>query len=213
MDVLIVSGGTEPSKELLLEYKNKASFIIGVDKGCNVLYKYNINPNLIVGDFDSGDLKVVEYFKNTGIEVRKYSTHKDYTDTHLAYNIAKELGDVKKIYLLGATGTRFDHSLGNLGLFLNSLEDEIYLEIVDDNNIMFIVDKKTTIKNRKNKVLSFHGLSDEVKNFTIKNAKYELERYNLKLLEPRAICNEFLDGEDVQIDFDSGKILVMLTND
>lgn len=213
MDVLIVSGGTEPSKELLLEYKNKASFIIGVDKGCNVLYKYNITPNLIVGDFDSGDLKVVEYFKNTGIEVRKYSTHKDYTDTHLAYNIAKELGDVKKIYLLGATGTRFDHSLGNLGLFLNSLEDEIYLEIVDDNNIMFIVDRKTTIKNRKNKVLSFHGLSDEVKNFTIKNAKYELERYNLKLLEPRAICNEFLDGEDVQIDFDSGKILVMLTND
>ena len=213
MDVLIVSGGTEPSKELLLEYKHKASFIIGVDKGCNVLYKYNITPNLIVGDFDSGDLKVVDYFKNTGIEVRKYSTHKDYTDTHLAYNIAKELGDVKKIYLLGATGTRFDHSLGNLGLFLNSLEDEIYLEIVDDNNIMFIVDKKTTIKNRKNKVLSFHGLSDEVKNFTIKNAKYELERYNLKLLEPRAICNEFLDGEDVQIDFDSGKILVMLTND
>lgn len=213
MDVLIVSGGTEPSKELLLEYKNKVSFIIGVDKGCNVLYKYNMTPNLIVGDFDSGDLKVVEYFKNTGIEVRKYSTHKDYTDTHLAYNIAKELGDVKKIYLLGATGTRFDHSLGNLGLFLNSLEDEIYLEIVDDNNIMFIVDKKTTIKNRKNKVLSFHGLSDEVKNFTIKNAKYELERYNLKLLEPRAICNEFLDGEDVQIDFDSGKILVMLTND
>lgn len=213
MDVLIVSGGTEPSKELLLKYKNKASFIIGVDKGCNVLYKYNITPNLIVGDFDSGDLKVVEYFKNTGIEVRKYSIHKDYTDTHLAYNIAKELGDVKKIYLLGATGTRFDHSLGNLGLFLNSLEDEIYLEIVDDNNIMFIVDKKTTIKNRKNKVLSFHGLSDEVKNFTIKNAKYELERYNLKLLEPRAICNEFLDGEDVQIDFDSGKILVMLTND
>lgn len=213
MDVLIVSGGTEPSKELLLEYKNKVSFIIGVDKGCNVLYKYNITPNLIVGDFDSGDLKVVEYFKNTGIEVRKYSTHKDYTDTHLAYNIAKELGDVKKIYLLGATGTRFDHSLGNLGLFLNSLEDEIYLEIVDDNNIMFIVDRKTTIKNRKNKVLSFHGLSDEVRNFTIKNAKYELERYNLKLLEPRAICNEFLDGEDVQIDFDSGKILVMLTND
>lgn len=213
MDVLIVSGGTEPSKELLLEYKNKASFIIGVDKGCNVLYKYNITPNLIVGDFDSGDLKVVDYFKNTGIEVRKYSTHKDYTDTHLAYNIAKELGDIKKIYLFGATGTRFDHSLGNLGLFLNSLEDEIYLEIVDDNNIMFIVDKKTTIKNRKNKVLSFHGLSDEVKNFTIKNAKYELERYNLKLLEPRAICNEFLDGEDVQIDFDSGKILVMLTND
>ncbi|OPX51273.1 thiamine diphosphokinase [Clostridium thermobutyricum] len=213
MDVLIVSGGTEPSKELLLEYKNKVSFIIGVDKGCNVLYKYNITPNLIVGDFDSGDLKVVEYFKNTGIEVRKYSTHKDYTDTHLAYNIAKELGDVKKIYLLGATGTRFDHSLGNLGLFLNSLEDDIYLEIVDDNNIMFIVDRKTTIKNRKNKVLSFHGLSDEVRNFTIKNAKYELERYNLKLLEPRAICNEFLDGEDVQIDFDSGKILVMLTND
>lgn len=213
MNVLIVSGGTEPSKELLLEYKNKVSFIIGADKGCNVLYKYKITPNLIVGDFDSGDLKAVEYFKSIGIEVRRYSTHKDYTDTHLAYNKAKELGDVEKIYLLGGTGTRVDHSLGNLGLFLNSLEDNIYLEIVDDNNIMFVVNEKTTIKNRKNKVLSFHGLSDEVKNFTIKNAKYELDRYNLKLLEPRAICNEFLEGKDVEIEFDSGIILVMLTND
>lgn len=213
MDVLIVSGGTEPSKELLLEYKNKASFIIGADKGCNALYKYKIIPNLIVGDFDSGDLKAVEYFKNLGVEVRKYSTHKDYTDTHLAYNKAKELGDVEKIYLLGGTGTRFDHSLGNLGLFLNSLEDNIYLEIIDDNNVMFVVDKKTIIKNRKDKVLSFHALSDEVKSFTIKNAKYGLEKYNLKLLEPRAICNEFLEGKDVLIDFESGIILVMLTND
>lgn len=212
MNILIVTGGTEPSEELLLRYKGKVSYIIGVDKGCNVLYKYKIKPNLIVGDFDSGNLEAIEYFEKSGIEVRRFNSDKDYTDTHLAYNIAKEMNGTKKIFLLGATGTRIDHFLGNIGLFLNSEEDHIDLEIIDDNNIVFMGKSGTKIKKIEGKILSFHALSEVVEKFSIKGAKYELEEYDLKLLEPRAISNEFLN-EDVQITFDKGRLLVILSND
>ncbi|WP_297631480.1 thiamine diphosphokinase [uncultured Clostridium sp.] len=212
MNILIVTGGTEPSEELLLRYKNQVSYIIGADKGCNVLYKYEIEPNLIVGDFDSGSLEAIEYFKRKGVEVRRFNSDKDYTDTHLAYNIAKEMKEVKKIFLLGATGTRVDHFLGNIGLFLNSEEDNVELEIIDNNNIMFMGKSGDKIKKTEGKILSFHALSEVVEKFSIKGAKYELEEYDLKLLEPRAISNEFLD-EDVQITFEKGRLLVILSND
>lgn len=212
MEVLIVTGGTEPSKELLLKYKNKATYIIGADKGCNVLYKYNVEPQLIVGDFDSGSLEAVKYFEDKGIEIKKFSTHKDYTDTHLAYNLAKEIEGVEKIVILGATGSRIDHFLGNIGLFLNSEEDNVKLEIIDDHNILFLGKSGDKIKKINGKMLSFHAISEKVEEFSIKGAKYELEKYDLKLLEPRAISNEFLDT-DVEISFKKGRVLVIISND
>ncbi len=76
----------------------------------------------------------------------------------------------------------------------------------------YLHNKSTVIKKDAGKVISFHALSDEVKNFNITGGKYPLENYNMKILEPRAICNEFLDG-DINISFDSGIILVLYTND
>ena len=53
MKVIIVSGGNKPSEKLLKSYIENDDIIIGVDKGCNALFDYNIKPNLILGDFDS----------------------------------------------------------------------------------------------------------------------------------------------------------------
>lgn len=212
MRVIIVTGGTAPSENLLKSYINEDDVIIGVDKGCNTLYKFNIIPNLMLGDFDSIDDKAMNYFKEKMVTIEKFNPEKDYTDTHLAYNKAKDIFNADEIIMFGATGTRIDHMLGNIGLLLNGLEDNINLQIVDDNNKMFVVNKETIIKKEINKVISFHALSDNVENFNINGGKYKLENYNMKLLEPRAICNEFLE-DDIKISFDSGVILVLYSND
>lgn len=211
MKAIIISGGTPPSKKLLKSYLEEDDFLIAADSGMNSLYDYNIMPNLILGDFDSSKKEALNFFKDNGVETLSFNSDKDYTDTHLAYIKAKERG-IKDMIMFGVTGSRLDHSLGNIGLFLNSLEDGINLKIIDENNIMYVVDKNSTIKKVKNRVLSFHALSDEVKGFTIANAKYKLNNYDMKLFEPRAICNEFLDG-DVTINFKSGKVLIILSKD
>lgn len=211
MRAIIVSGGNKPSKELLMSYIKDDDYIIGVDKGCNALYEYGITPNEILGDFDSADLKIIDYFKNKKVKNQTFPPEKDYTDSDLGYIVAKERG-FKDIIFFGATGTRVDHMLANIGIMIKANRENIHMEIVDDNNRMFIINKKTTLKGKYGQLLGFHALSDVVKNVSIKGAKYTLENYDMTLLEPRAICNEFLD-EDVTISFDDGLILVIYSND
>ncbi|MDO5038164.1 thiamine diphosphokinase [Clostridium sp.] len=212
MRAIIVTGGNEPSYELLNSYIKESDIIIGVDKGCNILKKYEIIPNMILGDFDSIDKAAIQYFKNRNVLIEKFNPEKDYTDTHLAYNKAKDIFNVDEMIMFGATGTRLDHTLGNIGLMINALNDNIKLEIVDENNKIFAVNKSTVIKREEGKVISFHALCDEVKNFNITGGKYKLKNYNMKTLEPRAICNEFLEG-DIEISFDSGIVLVLYSKD
>ena len=211
MRAIIISGGKAPSKELLLSYIKEDDMLIGVDKGCNTFYEYNITPHLILGDFDSAKKEYVEEFKKRGVKFEKYNPEKDYTDTHLGYIKAKENG-ADEIIMFGVTGTRLDHTLANLGILFMALKDKIKLEIIDDNNRSFLIDKKTTFKGQEGQLISFHALSNVVKNVNITGAKYSLKNYDMTLLEPRAICNEFLD-KDITISFDEGIIMVIFPID
>lgn len=211
MRAVIVSGGNPPSKELLFSYLKEGDFVIGVDKGCDALYQYKIMPNLILGDFDSANRDVIEYFILNNVKKLKFNFDKDYTDTDLGFRKAIENG-ADEILLFGATGTRMDHFLGNLGILLKSLKDNIKMKIIDDNNIMYLIDKPIRISGEDGQTISFHAISDNVKNLSIKSARYTLDSYDMSLLEPRAICNEFID-KDIEISFDSGIILVILPTD
>ncbi|WP_143314861.1 thiamine diphosphokinase [Clostridium sp. HBUAS56017] len=211
MRAIVVSGGYKPSKELLFSYLKEEDIIIGVDKGCNCLYDYGIKPDIILGDFDSAKKEVIESFKIGGSKVLTFNPEKDYTDTDLGYEKAKEEG-ADEILLFGATGSRVDHMLGNVGILLKALREKIKVEIIDDYNRIFLIDKETSIKGSYGDTISFHALSDTVKNVNIRDAKYKLTNYDITLLEPRAICNEFLNS-DIKISFDSGIIMVIFPLD
>ena len=62
---VIISGGTidEGFVEKVLA-ENPEAYIIGVDKGLEYLYNHQIEPQYIVGDFDSIDSKVIDYYRS-----------------------------------------------------------------------------------------------------------------------------------------------------
>ncbi|MGG7143761.1 thiamine diphosphokinase [Clostridium nigeriense] len=211
MKVVIISGGKEPSKTLILKELKDADLIIGADKGCEVLYKYNITPDYILGDFDSADMDIINSIESKSGEKIRFKREKDYTDTELAYNLAVEKG-ADEIILLGATGTRYDHSLSNLGLMLRGLKKSIKVKVIDDNNYIFLTDKSIRLKGNKGDTISFHAYCDEVKNFSIKGSKYNLRNYNLKLGDSLTTSNEFTE-EDINITFDSGIVMILYTKD
>ena len=69
---VIISGGMldEGFTEKVLE-ANPEAYIIAVDKGLEYLYNHKIEPQYIVGDFDSIDPKVIDYYrKETNIPIR-----------------------------------------------------------------------------------------------------------------------------------------------
>ena len=65
---VIISGGMldEGFAEKVLE-ANPEAYIIAVDKGLEYLYNHKIEPQYIVGDFDSIDPKVIDYYRKEGI--------------------------------------------------------------------------------------------------------------------------------------------------
>lgn len=211
MKAIIVSGGEAPSKQLLLNEIKNSNLIIGADKGCEVLYNYNISPNYILGDFDSADKDIIKAMEVSGCEKIKYKKEKDFTDTEIAFNLAVEKG-AKEIVLLGGTGTRYDHSLSNLGLMLKALKMSIILKIIDDNNIIFLTDKSMILKGNKGDTISFHAYCECVKKLNICGSKYDLINYDLCLGDGLTTSNEFI-GNDIKITFDSGILMVLYTKD
>lgn len=207
MKVAIVSGGEAPSEKLLRKYLERVDFIIAADKGSECLYSYNIIPDMLLGDFDSAKKEILEKMKLKAKEVLEFPPEKDYTDTEIAIMEALKKG-AEKIYLFGGIGSRVDHTLGNIGLLLTTKQKGVVLEIIDDNNRLYLGENKMTLFGECGENISFHALSDKVINFNIKGAKYNLDSYDMSLLDPRAICNEFVDTP-IDISYDKGELLII----
>lgn len=211
MKALIVSGGRAPSEELLLGYRKYADIIIGADRGCEVLLKCNVVPTYILGDFDSASKETIEKLEEMGICKFKYKKEKDYTDTELAFKLALDKG-ATEITLLGVTGTRYDHTLGNIGLLLKALRLDVKAEIVDDNNKIYLINKNTKFIGDLGDIISFQAYFQTVKGLSIKGAKYELNNYDLEIGESITTSNEFLDKQ-IEVSFEEGNLMVLHTKD
>lgn len=207
MKAIIVTGGKKPSKKLLDSYIENGDLIIGADKGSEYLYDYEITPNVILGDFDSISEEKLKKIKEKQVEIIKFPPEKDYTDTEIAIMEAMKRG-ADTIYLFGGLGTRADHSLGNIGLLLTTKNKGARLLIVDDHNKMYLADKNMSLNGSQGEIISFHALSDVVKGFEIRGAKYNLNSYDMHLLDPRAVCNEFIDTP-INIKYESGELLII----
>ncbi|MBU3180408.1 thiamine diphosphokinase [Clostridium psychrophilum] len=211
MKAIIVSGGNPPSKELLKSEITKNTFLIGADSGANCLYEYNINPNLLVGDFDSIDEKVLGYFKTNNCSIDVYPKEKDYTDTEIAVRKAISM-QPNEIVLLGCTGSRIDHLLGNIGMLKICLENGINALIKDGNNNIRLTNSSTSLKGKMGDIFSLQSYGDEIIGLTIEGAKYPLDNCNLKIGQSISISNEF-KGPRVELKFKSGTLMIILSSD
>lgn len=212
MKCLIVAGGVKPKDEIINYYSEQCELIVGVDKGCNYLFDAKVKPNYIVGDFDSSNLEIIDKMVKQGVVKYQYQCEKNFTDSEEAFELVASK-NAKKITFLGATGQRFDHTLGNLGLLLKALNVGIYSEIVDDRNKMFLINKNTVVKrDNEYKYISFLAYNNTVEEFSIKGAKYNLDKYTLEIGDSRTVSNEFIT-EEINLEISNGIILVIYSKD
>lgn len=209
MKCVVVAGGAKPGKKTFIDAVKRSDISIAADKGLEVFYKYNIIPDIIMGDFDSVDKNILDYFKN--IEKIKFPSHKDETDSAIAIEKAIECG-ADEILFLGATGNRLDHLFANIGLLKFALEKGVKCNIIDKNNEIFMINKSTVLNKSDYKYFSLQSFSDCVRNLSIVNAKYTLNNYDLKMGDGITISNEFLD-KPVEVNFDSGTLIVFYSRD
>lgn len=95
--------------------KGSYDYIICSDGGANHAYSMNIVPDYIIGDLDSVNENIIEYYKSKKVKFEKFPTKKDETDTELCIELSDKL-KAKEIHLIGALGGRIDHTIANINL-------------------------------------------------------------------------------------------------
>ena len=211
MRVVVVSGGKPPEEQTLRNYLNEETYIISADSGSNILYKYNIVPNMMLGDFDSIDNVVFNHFKKKECKIISYPSEKNFTDTEAAIVEAFKFNP-KEILLFGCTGSRLDHTLANLGILHKCLKNNTNAYIIDENNIISLHDKDFKIKGKIGEIFSLQAFGGTVSNLSIIKAKYELNNYDLKFGDPRTVSNELLD-DIALVTFKKGILILIKAKD
>lgn len=140
MKTLIISGGTiEDSFAAEYVKEWKPDYILAADKGMEFCCRTGIMPDCIIGDYDSVNDEILTYFrKKDGIEWHDFEPEKDYTDTEIAVELAAAKRS-SEVHILGATGTRLDHVIGNIQLLKQLSDHHMKGYIVDPYNRIRIV--------------------------------------------------------------------------
>lgn len=194
MKIIIVSGGHVSSELLSQKIKSEAAqMILCADSGANVLYKAKIQPDVLLGDFDSIDEEVFQYFVEKGIKTVRFKAEKDITDTEIAIEYAIKLG-ATNITLFGATGSRLDHTLANIYV-LEKYAPQVSCKIVDAHNSIELLMGNASCKYNKNQYpyISLIPLSKKVKGVTTQGFKYPLFLANLERKSSYGISNEIIN--------------------
>lgn len=213
MSTLIVTGGnvnTEFLKKIL--EKNKLETIIAADKGLEALNKINVMPNYIIGDFDSVNKTTLNQYENKNIEITYLKPEKDFTDTHMAIKLAIEKR-AKHITIIGATGTRMDHTLANIHALNEALQNNVPTEIINENNRIMLINKKAKlIKNTNYKYVSIIPLTTKITGVTLKGFKYNIENATINLGESIGVSNEQIEQEAL-IEIKEGIAILIYSKD
>ncbi len=167
------------------EVIDKSIDYIGVDKGVEHLVNQNIKPIIAIGDMDS--IENEDLLKE--MDIRRYSSVKDDTDTALALEYAFSLG-YTQVDLYGVTKNRIDHFMAVLAL-LEKYKDKNII-IYDEYNKIQVLNKGRHLINKDNfKYFSLFSFDESC--ITIEDAHYPLHNYLLKRTDPLCVSNQMND--------------------
>lgn len=221
-ETLIISGG-RIEKDFALSFLEKRSYqqIIAVDGGLRLLHELDVTPTDIVGDFDTIEPEVLlQYEARNEVHIRRFHPQKDDTDSEIAVKMAIE-SQSEKIDILGATGSRLDHTIGNIRLLglihcagQKGFPREAFL--YDENNRIRLVDKECVIQKNEmyGRYVSLLPFTQRVTGITLEGFQYPLKEYTMELFQSPTlgISNEIV-REEGRIRCREGILLVIESRD
>lgn len=210
MNCLIVAGGNVDKEQLKEVYKQSDHpFVIGADRGCITLLECDIPIDRAIGDFDSvspAERKYIEKIAETEILIPE----KDDTDTEhaLLFAITQK---PEKIVLMGATGTRLDHTLSNIGLLKRAFDAGINAVILDKNNRIRVLRGEISLDREDSfgKYISIIPFGEFASNVSIRGFKYEAEDLDIYFEKSRCVSNERLnpDSNSISNKINDGEVI------
>lgn len=192
--VVLFANGDLPKPGKVLSQISDQDILIAVDGGLKYITESNLLPDLIIGDLDSADPKVVESFRQIGVEIRKFPVEKDETDLELALQAVFEMQS-DEVWVIGALGKRIDQTLGNIFLIASSRFESIDLRLIDGAQEIFVIRTSKTILGERGDRISLLPLNGPVNGIHTLGLYYPLENETLYPYQTRGISNKMTQSE------------------
>lgn len=203
-EIIILADGEFPTHEIPSGKLKNASMIVCCDGAAAKLLSCNITPDFIVGDMDSLDLSLRERYSNIIIQSDCQQTN----DLTKAFNHSLSLNP-SHIIILGATGLREDHTLGNISLLSDySLLSSVNIELWTNSGRFIPINSGGVFNATKGSQVSIFALDCNLK-IVSKGLKYPLDDVVFDNWW-RGTLNECLD-ESFELIFDRGRVLLFIT--
>ena len=194
--------------------RSNEDFVIVVDGGLDYCEFLGIEPDLILGDFDSvtdGERQALESIETQCPEkVIRLKPEKDDTDMLYAIKYALERG-YREFRIYAATGGRFDHTLANIQCLLYLKNHDAVGYLMDGNGmILALQNESVAFRENMEGYVSLFSLGKKAEGVTIKGLKYELENATISNDFPIGISNEFI-GKKAEISVENGELVCMIS--
>lgn len=165
---VIVANGLFPRSDYVLGELKKCDLLICCDGAIHNLLQIGIQPHVVIGDLDSADMSLIENLKCTVI----HDSDQDTNDLTKAFNWAVE-GGYANIIIVGATGLREDHCIGNVFLLILYMQ-KASVTMLTDYGIFTPIEKTTSFSSFSGQQVSlFSPLGAQVSTL---NLKYPLNK-------------------------------------
>ena len=199
--VIVIANGSFPSHPIAKNYLNKSGTIICTDGAADKLIDSGKNPDIIIGDFDSTSIKGKD---RTGKWIEPPDQNKTDLEKTFEWCI---MNNIKKIVLLGSSGKREDHTIGNL-FTLAKYHDEIQCEIITNHAKIICVSGENYIFADNNQNISIIA-TEPIERITLDGLQYNMKNESL-LPSTRAISNKVISDKFYLES--NGKVLVFLNH-
>lgn len=200
-EVIILADGLFPEHSIPLALLKSGCSIVCCDGATMKLVAAGLEPTIVIGDLDS----LTDEYKNIFSDRLVYDQDQETNDLTKAVEFCVKKG-VEKAYILGATGLREDHTLGNISL-LASYSSKLDIEMYTNSGYFVSVFKSMRLKSYFGQQISIFSLTPQMP-LTLENLKFPLENRPL-LSWWEGTLNEAL-GDWFGLKFTEGKFLVFL---
>ena len=185
--------------------------VVAADGGAMLADRLGLVPDLLIGDADSADPALLARLLQQGVIFRRYEhTTKAETDTELAVLAALEW-QPEKVYVIGATGGRLDHTLANVLLLTHEHVAPADVRIVEGRQEVFLAKpgRWNQINGQAGDMLTLLPVGDEVTGVITRHLEYPLRGETLYPGRGRGVSNRLL-APPARLRFDSGRLLVVV---
>jgi len=208
----VVFGGADIEDYSFCKEYLENSIVICCDSGLKHAKALNIIPDTIVGDFDSADKELIEFFKSMNIPTTEFPSHKDETDMELGAEAAVRMG-ADELILIGGIGSRMDHTMGNCNLIVRLYKEGIKALLVNEKNRIMVTDSKIELYGKKGDLVSVFPVGMKAEGVSTENLEYPLENATLAMdIRLIAVSNVMLE-EKASVEVKNGMLYVMQCTD